>query len=134
MANIELKGQIVQIFPVESYGNFQKRIVWVKETEGQYPSTWAIEFQQGKVNEPDSYRDGDVVSCKIEIAGKHWEKNGKEGVINTLKCYGITKLSGSKSGSRSNHSNPNNSRPQPPVQQPISNPYNPTEEDLALPF
>jgi len=133
MANIELKGKITSIFPVEKYGNFEKRVVWIKETEGQYPSTWAIEFQQGKVNEPDSFRDGDLVSCKIEIAGKHWEKNGKEGVINTLKCYGISRISGSKpSGNKSNYSNPNNARQQPTVQQEVY--YPPTDEDLALPF
>ena len=39
----------------------------------------------------DSYNVGDFITAYIDIKGKHWEKNGKEGVMNTLKCWNIEK-------------------------------------------
>jgi hypothetical protein len=39
----------------------------------------------------DSYKAGDFVTAYIDIKGKYWEKNGKEGVMNTLKCWNIEK-------------------------------------------
>jgi hypothetical protein len=39
----------------------------------------------------EEYKVGDFVTCYIDIKGKYWEKEGREGVINTLKCWNIEK-------------------------------------------
>jgi len=89
--NTTITGKILDIFPAELYGNFEKRVCWVEETEGEYPNTYSLEFWQGDCNKLDSYKPGDAVSCKVDIRGRKWTKNGKEGVINTLKCWSISK-------------------------------------------
>lgn len=87
---IKITGTITDIFPVQTFGNFEKRVAWVQEeTTGRYPNQFEIEFQQNDVNTLDSFVPGDVVECKIDVRGKKWEKNGKSGVINTLKCFEI---------------------------------------------
>jgi hypothetical protein len=40
----------------------------------------------------DSYNEGDFITAYLDIKGKHWSKDdGKEGVMNTLKCWNIEK-------------------------------------------
>ena len=42
---------------------------------------------------PDSYREGDYVTCYIDLKGKSFDKRDGSGeaVINTLKCWNIEK-------------------------------------------
>lgn len=92
MPNITLKGTIKTIFPAEVYGSFEKRVFWLQELDAQYPNTWALEMHQGECNNLDKYQPGDKVECHVDIKGRRWEKNGKEGVINTLKVWRINKI------------------------------------------
>ncbi|WP_212005766.1 DUF3127 domain-containing protein [Chitinophaga sp. HK235] len=92
-AKITLTGTITDIFPAEVYGNFEKRVLWLKENTENYPQHYSIEFTQGKGNELDSYNPGDVVEIGINLRGRHYEKNGKAGVINSLQGWRIKKLS-----------------------------------------
>ena len=39
----------------------------------------------------DSYDLGDYVTIYIDLKGKYWSKDGKEGITNTLKCWNIEK-------------------------------------------
>jgi len=89
MPNITLTGRIKRIFPAEVFGNFEKRVMWLEETEGQYPNTYNLEFQQGACNTLDNFAPGQTVKCQVDVRGRHWDKNGKEGVMNTLKCWKI---------------------------------------------
>jgi hypothetical protein len=87
---IKITGHITDIFPTESFGNFEKRVAWVAEVSGdRYPNTYALEFQQNDVNQLDHVSPGDLVECKVDVKGKKWEKGGKSGVINVLKCFDI---------------------------------------------
>lgn len=92
MNSAKFIGTIVTIFPVETFGNFEKRVVWVLDSSGKFPNTYAVEFWQNDVNMMDSYRAGDNVEMSIDVRGNHWKKNGKEGVINTLKCWRVEKV------------------------------------------
>ncbi len=94
-AKITLSGVITDIFPAEVYGNFEKRVVWIKETTDQYPQTYAIEFAQGNCNKLDRFKPGEEVKIWIDIRGRRYEKNGKEGVINSLQGWRIDSIAAS---------------------------------------
>lgn len=123
MSSIVLTGQIHTIFPAEIVSNsFEKRIMWLTETSGNYPNTWSIEFQQGDCNLLDSYRVGQMVICKIDLRGRHWSKNGREGVMNTLKCWNIASAEGAPKPAPA-HPTPGQNQP-PAYRPPASAPSN----------
>ena len=39
----------------------------------------------------DSYQEDDYVTCFVDIKGKYWSRDGKEGVMNSVKCWNIEK-------------------------------------------
>lgn len=92
-AKIVLKGRIKTIFPGEVFGNFEKRVMWLTEEEAQYPQTYSIEFTQGDVNTLDTFKEGQLVECHINLRGRHSTKGEKEYVFNSLQCWRIKKLS-----------------------------------------
>jgi hypothetical protein len=89
---IVIKGKITDIFPSEIYGNLEKRVVWVQEIDVQYPQHYSLEFLQNDANIPDSFVPGDLVECKVDVRGRKWEKNGKAGVMNSLKCWRMDRV------------------------------------------
>lgn len=89
MPNITLTGRIKRIFPAEIRGNFESRVMWLEETEGQYPHTYNLEFHQGACNKLDNFVAGQTVTCQVDVRGRYWSKDGREGVMNTLKCWKI---------------------------------------------
>ena len=90
--NITITGTITDIFSEEVYGNFSKRIFWVKEDAGEYPNHYELQVNQAKCSVLDKYRTGDKVNCTVDVKGKHYNKNGKEGCINSLVCWKIEKI------------------------------------------
>lgn len=94
---ILLDGVIVNIFGAEIYGNFEKRVMWIKEaSDSKFAETWAVEFQQGDCNRLDCFKPGQAVTVTIDIKGKLFSKNGKESVFVTLKANGIQLQGGGK--------------------------------------
>ena len=91
-----IQGILTDVFPSEIFGNFEKRVAWVQETDVQYPNTFALEFHQGDANILDNFVPGDVVKCSVDLRGRKWSKNGKEGVMNTLKCWKMERLGQAK--------------------------------------
>jgi hypothetical protein len=89
---IIIKGKITDIFPPEIYGNLEKRVVWVQEIDVQYPQHFSLEFLQNDANIPDNFVLGDVVECKVDVRGRKWEKAGKVGVMNSLKCWRMDRI------------------------------------------
>jgi hypothetical protein len=87
---IVLTGVITDIFPAEIYGGFEKRVVWVKQTD-RYPEHWALEMWQGDGNVLDKFKIGQEVICVVDIKGRQNNKSGKSFVINTLRCTKIDK-------------------------------------------
>lgn len=84
MSKTILKGIVHNIFPVESFTNFEKRIMYLKESGGG--NMWELTFEQNDVNILDSFVPGQAVICQVEIRGREWTKNGASRVFNTLKC------------------------------------------------
>lgn len=89
---ITIQGVITDIFPSEIFGNFEKRVAWIQETDVQYPNCYSVEFHQGDANILDMFVPGDRVTCSVDVRGRKWEKNGKAGCMNTLKCWKIERV------------------------------------------
>ena len=91
---IKISGKIKSVFEAETFGTektFEKRNFWLEDISEKYPNTWQLELWQQDCPMIDSYNVGDFVTAYIDIKGKYWERNGKEGVMNTLKCWNIEK-------------------------------------------
>lgn len=93
---IKLIGTIKKKFDAVVYGNFEKRVMWLEEVaEERYPNTWQLELWKDDVKMLDSYKEGDYVTCYVDIKGKLITKDksrdGDEWVSNTLKCWNIEK-------------------------------------------
>ena len=104
MANVTLQGKIKQIHEtvsrVHNEKEFKTRVLWLEEIKDSYPSTWSLETSGDKTLLLDSHKVGDVVDCKVDIVGRAYTgKDGKEGVFNSLKCFGIYKVEGQQQSS-----------------------------------
>ncbi len=88
---IKLDGKIRQINEIEIYNTFQKRKFWLQDIDEKYPNTWELELWKDDVNMIDNYSVGDFITAYIDIKGRVWTKNDREGVMNTLKCWNIEK-------------------------------------------
>ena len=91
---IKISGKIKRVFDSETFGadkTFEKRNFWLEDISDKYPNTWQLELWKQDCVMIDSYKVGDFVTAYIDIKGKYWERNGKEGVMNTLKCWNIEK-------------------------------------------
>ena len=88
-ARIRLSGRIHTIFPAEIIGSFEKRIIWLEETTGNYPQTWPIEFQQGNCNLLDRYLEGNMVEVMCNIKGNRGVKDGKENCMSRIVGWNI---------------------------------------------
>lgn len=90
---ITIVGQIKGILEAKIFGtNFEVREFWVEEIEGQYPQTFSIQATQGKCNILDNFKAGDVVEVKCNLRGRYWQKEEKEGVMNSIQMWQIQKV------------------------------------------
>lgn len=92
---VKITGMITDIFPPEIRGNFEKCVVWIQEpgTDARREH-WALEFWQGDATIPESFKVGQMVTCNVDIKGKHWSKDGRSGIIVTLKCFKMDRVQG----------------------------------------
>lgn len=88
---IKLSGKIKKIFNKETFQSFEKRTFWLEDVSDKFPNTWQLELWKADIDMIDHYSEGDFVTVYIDIKGKYWSRDGKEGVMNTLKCWNIEK-------------------------------------------
>jgi hypothetical protein len=93
MIKTTICGSITDLFPVEHIGErgFKKRIFWLLESDNATPSHYQLEAWGDDVDLPTKFKDGAPVNCHVEIRGKKWEKNGRVGIITTIRCISIFK-------------------------------------------
>lgn len=135
---ITIVGQIKGILESKIFGtNFEVREFWVEEIEGQYPQTFSIQATQGKCNILDNFKAGDAVEVKCNLRGRYWQKEEKEGVMNSIQMWQIQKVNAQPTqqfapnpGYNQNHAqqeykatNTNNSTQFMPVNQPDDLPF-----------
>lgn len=92
--SIEIKGIVKKVKETEIIGDFQKRSIWITETEGNYPQTFQIEATKDKCGLLDVFSAGDTVVAKCNLNGRYWQKNDKDGVMNTIQLWTINKQNG----------------------------------------
>ena len=89
---IKLSGKINRIFDSQTFETFEKRIFWMEDNFNEnYPNIFALELWNKDCKMIDNYSVGDYITAYIDVKGKHWQRDGKEGVMNTLKCWNIEK-------------------------------------------
>jgi hypothetical protein len=93
MATIKITGKLVNVFPVETFGTFEKRIIWVDEGAENFNNVWEFELWKADVQMVENYSVGDVLTFSVDVRGKKYfsNKTQKEAIINSLKCWNITK-------------------------------------------
>lgn len=92
MPNIKLAGLVTDIFPIEFYNNFNKRIFWLKQPDTErYPQHWAIELHNQDCDRLKGIKVGDKVEAEVEIRGKliTRKRDNEESIILALKCIGL---------------------------------------------
>lgn len=88
-----LSGVITDVFEVEKYGDFRKRVIWLQEIKEKHPQHWALEFWHDEAELlPSFVKNGQAVTCHLSIKGKKVSKYGKEFIIVTLKIDKILKF------------------------------------------
>lgn len=90
--NIKILGKIKTIFPEETFGNFNKRVVWIDEVEVQWPNTYEVQFVQAKTVELDGYKEGELVELDVDVRGRYSKKDDKEYVFNSLTAWRIQRI------------------------------------------
>lgn len=92
--SIVVTGEVVRVLDTKLTGanDFKSRAVHVK-TEGQFPQTLEIQFNQGNVTLLDGIVLGQKANFTINLKGREYEKEGKPLVFNSLVAWKIEKLS-----------------------------------------
>lgn len=94
---IKISGKVKRIFDAAVFGNFEKRVFWLEEVTNseRFPNTWQVELWKEDVGMMDSYKEGDYITCYVDIKGKlipaEKARDGKDWVSNTIKCWNIEK-------------------------------------------
>lgn len=90
----KLVGILTDVFPIETYPNFSKKVFWLKQpdTERQ-PQHWELELHTADVKRLYGINIGDTLECEVEIRGKKYKRrDSSEAIITSLKCVGIRVL------------------------------------------
>lgn len=94
---VKVTGNITKIFDTKvelgrDGKEFKKRIIWIKENSEKFPSDLSLEAWLKDVEMIDNYKEGDLVTCYLDIKGrKFMGRDGEEKITNTLKVWNIEK-------------------------------------------
>lgn len=90
---IKITGKIEKVFPKQTLsGGFEKRVFWLDDQAENFPNTYQFELWKSDVEMIDKYKEGDVVTCFVDLKGKKFTgKDGEERITNTIKCWNIEK-------------------------------------------
>ncbi len=91
--SIVVTGAVVRVLDTKSTGanDFKSRALHLK-TEGQYPQTLEIQFNQGNITLLNDLNTGQKVNVTVNLKGREYEKEGNPLVFNSLVAWKIEKL------------------------------------------
>lgn len=88
---MQITGTIVRLFQAQQISEkFKSQKVWVKETTGDYPNTFEVEFTNNNCAKLDAFAEGQEVVIDINLRGRYWQKDTREGVVTSLNGWKIT--------------------------------------------
>lgn len=87
---MEVVGKIKLIRNIQVVSDkFQKR-EFIVETNDQYPQLLQLELQGQNCDIIDAYKEGQEVSCSLNLRGRAWTNpQGEEKYFNTIVCWKI---------------------------------------------
>ena len=87
---MQITGTIVRLFQAQQITEkFKSRKVWVRENVEQYPNTFEVEFTNDNCAKLDAFTEGQQVTIDVNLRGRYWQKNEREGVVTTLNGWKI---------------------------------------------
>jgi single-strand DNA-binding protein len=91
--SILVTGAVVRVLETKVSGpnDFKSRAVHVK-TDGQYPQTMEVQFNQGNVSLLDGLLPAQKVNITMNLKGREYIKEGNPIVFNSLIGWKIEKL------------------------------------------
>jgi len=88
---MQITGTIVRLFQAQQITEkFKSRKVWVRENVDQYPNTFEVEFTNDNCAKLDAFTESQQVTIDINIRGRYWQKNEREGVMTSLNGWKIS--------------------------------------------
>lgn len=88
---MEVKGRIEKVFETQVISDKFKKREFVIVTDGQYPQFIKMQCTQARCESLEGYNTGDNVTCKIDIKGRSYEKNGEVNYFTNIECWKIKK-------------------------------------------
>ena len=88
---IKITGTIKKINNIETFKDFDKRTFWIEDVSDKFPNTYQLELWKADCPMIDKYKVDDIITAYIDLKGRYWKKEDREGVLNTLKCWNIEK-------------------------------------------
>lgn len=91
---MKISGVVHTSFPEERYGDFVKKVVWLRELNVPHPNHYAVEFWHDDTIAAAQLKSGDAIVCEIEPRGRLIKKRNtnEEYVINIFLCKGFSRL------------------------------------------
>lgn len=87
----KLRRILTDVFPVETFKNFTKRVFWMKQPDTErYPEHWQLELHGDEWKRIDQFKVGTWLEAEVEIRGRKWRNSqNRESIIMSLKCVGL---------------------------------------------
>jgi len=108
---MKITGRLIKIMQPETFNTFTKQTIWVEEITGQYPNTYSIDMSGQSLDYMGNYKTNDLVDVEVNVRGRYYNKNGKEGVFNSLAGWKIQKVGVSQSAPADNGGHPAGFKP-----------------------
>lgn len=88
---MQITGTIVRLFQAQQISEkFKSQKVWVREEGKTYPNTFEVEFTNDNCAKLDAFVEGQEVVIDINLRGRYWQKDTREGVVTSLNGWKIT--------------------------------------------
>ena len=90
MNKFELTGNLIEIFPAQTFSKGFKKREFVIEIGDKYPKKIIFQLMQEKCNIIDSFSIGDEVCVSFNISGRDWtDRTGATKYFNSLEVWKI---------------------------------------------
>jgi hypothetical protein len=90
MNKFEITGNIIEIFPAQTFGKGFRKREFVVEAGDKYPQKIIFQLVQEKCNIIDAHSVGDQVVVSFNINGRDWtDKMGTVKYFNSLEAWKI---------------------------------------------
>jgi single-strand DNA-binding protein len=91
MNTFELIGNLIEIFPTQTFSKGFKKREFVIEIGDKYPKKIIFQLMQEKCNVIDSFSIGDEIKVSFNISGRDWtDRTGTTKYFNSLEAWRIT--------------------------------------------